>query len=343
MPRFLSFAAPLVLLVSFLLMLSRVEPFYTNFYSIAWWLYILWLASRNELRDRPSRFSFPSLFHPPLHYIGLILLSAAVWFLFELYNARLHNWVYVGVPAEPWIRWPGYFVAYGTVLPGIFETARWLEGWFDGKVGVTDREWSTPRTAARWNPTFGKLAALFGFVSMIVPLLYPAWFFPLVWVGLIFLLDPFADSIGERNLVPNLFLGERSCPLLLLASGLVCGLFWELWNFWAGAKWVYTLPYFQFWRVFEMPVLGFLGFPPFALECWLLFVFVRQLWKKSGVAGRAATIIGLVAVCAAGIYVVDHFVVKEYMMRARAGIATNKESYGHPGFEIAPTRKNFQF
>ncbi|HEY3131824.1 MAG TPA: hypothetical protein VGL91_20380 [Acidobacteriota bacterium] len=314
MPRIFSFAAPLVLLVSFLLMLRRVEPFYTNFYSIAWWCYILWLASRNELRAARSRFQFPSLFRQPRQYFALILLSAAVWFFFELYNARLHNWAYVGMPLQRWIRWPGYFLAYGTVLPGIFETARWLEGRFDGESAVNGHQ-ESPERDARWNPALGKLVSLFGLGCMILPLLVPRFFFPLVWGGLIFLLDPLVESIGQRNLVLNLFVGDRSRPLLLLGSGLICGFFWELWNFWAGAKWVYTLPYFQFWRIFEMPALGFLGFPPFALECWLLFVFVRYFWEKHGRAGRLVTIIGIAAICAVGIYVVDHFVVKEYVTR----------------------------
>lgn len=30
-------------------------------------------------------------------------------------------------------------------------------------------------------------------------------------------------------------------------------------------------------KIFEMPVLGYLGFPPFAIECWSLYIFVRSL------------------------------------------------------------------
>jgi len=30
-------------------------------------------------------------------------------------------------------------------------------------------------------------------------------------------------------------------------------------------------------KIFEMPVLGFLGFPPFAVECWVIYIFVRSL------------------------------------------------------------------
>ena len=34
-------------------------------------------------------------------------------------------------------------------------------------------------------------------------------------------------------------------------------------------------------KIFEMPVLGFLGFPPFCLECFVLYQFARRvLWGR---------------------------------------------------------------
>ena len=33
--------------------------------------------------------------------------------------------------------------------------------------------------------------------------------------------------------------------------------------------WIYTVPFVQRWHVFEMPVLGYLGYLPFGLECGL--------------------------------------------------------------------------
>ncbi len=51
----------------------------------------------------------------------------------------------------------------------------------------------------------------------------------------------------------------------------MCGVLWEFWNYWTGTKWIYSVPYFQNWKVFEMPLMGFLGFPPFAVECWIMY------------------------------------------------------------------------
>ncbi|MEK6571620.1 MAG: hypothetical protein AABZ61_09630, partial [Bacteroidota bacterium] len=62
----------------------------------------------------------------------------------------------------------------------------------------------------------------------------------------------------------------------------VCGGLWEFWNYWAEARWVYDVPFS--WsgpKVFEMPLAGFLGFIPFAVEChamqnYLLAVLNRR-------------------------------------------------------------------
>jgi hypothetical protein len=62
-----------------------------------------------------------------------------------------------------------------------------------------------------------------------------------------------------------------------MLGGLLCGVVWEFWNYWAGAKWSYSIPFFNKWKIFEMPVLGFLGFLPFALECWVLYHLLRAI------------------------------------------------------------------
>jgi hypothetical protein len=36
----------------------------------------------------------------------------------------------------------------------------------------------------------------------------------------------------------------------------------------------------NFGRIFEMPVLGYLGFPPFALECAVMYNFMQALEER---------------------------------------------------------------
>ena len=62
----------------------------------------------------------------------------------------------------------------------------------------------------------------------------------------------------------------------------MCGLLWECWNYWARTKWVYTVPVPPDIKIFEMPLAGYLGFPVFAVECFVMYVCVRRLfWRGS--------------------------------------------------------------
>ena len=73
-------------------------------------------------------------------------------------------------------------------------------------------------------------------------------------------------------------------PVVALALGaLTCGFFWELWNFGSYPKWIYRVPIFGFWHVFEMPLLGYLGYVPFS---WELFALVHLFF---GLAGNGNT------------------------------------------------------
>ena len=62
-----------------------------------------------------------------------------------------------------------------------------------------------------------------------------------------------------------------------MAAGLVCGVWWEAWNCFAITKWVYTLPVLNCFKVFEMPLPGYVGFAPFALECAVMYNFMQAL------------------------------------------------------------------
>ncbi|MFA5903865.1 MAG: hypothetical protein WC836_07995, partial [Desulfobacula sp.] len=55
---------------------------------------------------------------------------------------------------------------------------------------------------------------------------------------------------------------------------LVCGFFWEMFNFYSLARWQYSIPYVQVLHLFEMPILGYAGYLPFGLECGLIIGLV---------------------------------------------------------------------
>jgi hypothetical protein len=98
-----------------------------------------------------------------------------------------------------------------------------------------------------------------------------------VWLGFILLLDPINARMGGESLVHDFRNGRFDRLVNLAASGMLCGVLWELWNYWARAKWHYTVPIMERFKVFEMPLPGYLGFPAFAVECFTMYVFVRSL------------------------------------------------------------------
>jgi hypothetical protein len=250
-----------ILILAQIMVFRKVDPFYSWFYCFAWWAYILicdsiiyGIQGNSLLMNRRREFFL------------LMLWSLALWLFFEMVNLALKNWYYINVPRNTVLRWIGYSVAYSTVIPGIFETTELLGslGLYRG-LSVT----TIPETRNWYIPFW-----IVGGIFLILPITIPRYSFPLIWGSLIFLLEPINHRFHGKSLMRDWERGDPRKFLLLLTAGLVCGLLWEFWNFWAQSKWVYTVPFFNEIKGFEMPLLGFLGFPPFAVECYVTYNFI---------------------------------------------------------------------
>lgn len=250
------------------------EPWATGFFSFAWWSYIL-LADAVIFARQGESLLMTRLPELP----KLAGASVTCWLIFEVINFSLGNWHYRGLPQSLLWRWLGYLVAFATVFPGIFQTRDLL-----ATFGVLARIQGPVReSGTAWMPP----ATILGLVMLFLPLWWPRYFFPLPWLAFIFFLEPFCYLGGGTSLWVDWCRGARREIYLLLLAGLICGVFWESWNYWATAKWIYTLPFFQFGKIFEMPVLGYLGFPPFAVECAVLYNFLMMLEKRWLTSPRA--------------------------------------------------------
>jgi hypothetical protein len=250
-------------------LILQLEPLTTHFYSLIWWPYILFVDGLIYYRRGTSL-----IMHRPREFFLLIPWSVVIWVIFEAFNLVLENWYYIGVPKEIFVRWPGYFVAYGTVLPAIFETRELLDTW-----EVFGNSPTRPiRITASWVAGFRFL----GLAMLLLPLIWPLYGFPLVWGGFVFLLEPLNYRQGRPSLLKDLERGTLVTFYRLLLAGLICGGLWEFWNFWAKAKWIYSVPWVGEVKLFEMPILGFLGFPPFAVECYVMAQFLRIYETDSG-------------------------------------------------------------
>jgi hypothetical protein len=257
-------------LVFFVLMRRGVEPFHTFFYLFAWWTFIPVIGAINAGRGGNSL-----IFGKSGQLAWLAGFSVVVWLFFEIWNFQLQNWRYVGVIELTWLRWVAYTVSFATVLPAILEIDILL-----GNFNVVRR---APGPVIRVSGKVLNGCIVSGLVMMAFVMLLPRYCFPLLWVGLVFVLDPLIyERDRDVSLLGQAEQGSYARLLRLMIAGLLCGVLWEFWNYWSGAKWIYTIPFFNFWKIFEMPLVGFLGFMPFALECylfWQLLLSVRQSVK----------------------------------------------------------------
>ncbi len=266
------------MLVSEFFMIAKIDPFYNWFTPFQWTGYIFFL---DALLVRLRGVSF--IFEHTRTFFVMLLVSDIYWFMFEGYNLHLRNWEYVNLPENMVKRSLGFIWAFATVYPGVLMTSSVLDelgvfrnatfGRKHGHEGRNDNVFTIPH----W---VHNVLIIVGLVFCVAPLFVPAeiakYLFVFVWVGFFFLLD----SLNHRKQLPSLLRaleqGSVQKLLSLFAAGLICGILWEFWNYWAGAKWVYTVPYFNKPKIFEMPLYGYLGFLAFAVECYVMWHFVQR-------------------------------------------------------------------
>ena len=191
------------------LMLARVEPVATFFTAIAWTAYLLIadgaifaIRGRSRLHDNPAS------------VVRMALLSIPLWLIFEAYNLRLSNWIYVGLPVSLPVRWFGYAWAFATITPSILLTAELIEsfGW-----------WERPSRPLRLSTTARNGTMVTGAILLAVPLVLPralaAYCFGMVWLGFLLLVDPINYRFGLPSLEGDLAAGRRGRLYSLLCSG----------------------------------------------------------------------------------------------------------------------------
>lgn len=243
------------------------------FTPIVWTGYILFVdALLHKINGRSP------LTSDRLEFLVLAVISIGGWWLVEFYNApRFWNsdwelwWHYHNLEPNPYLRRFGYDWAFATIFPLQFLTAELF------RLTIFERFSKGPMVKLNRRPLI-VVWIILGVVGTLWPLIYPSvWLAPVIWLSFILLLDPLNALRGWPSITGDLARGDWRRLVSLLGAGLVCGFLWEFWNYWALSKWTYTVPYFGDLKIFEMPVLGYLGFPPFAIECWAMYIFVRSL------------------------------------------------------------------
>jgi hypothetical protein len=181
----------------------------------------------------------------PADWIATGAASVVFWDVFELLDLRLRNWWYVGVSRDPWAGSLFAAISFATVLPAV-------------RLGIVHipRARSVPLPAGR---TWRIAAAL---AILLAALAFPRYAFPLAWI----FLWPLAEALAGARVPPR-----------IMVLGLPLGLFWEGLNWRCARGWIYTIPFFDRPKLFEMPLPGYLGYLPFALECAAALALLERL------------------------------------------------------------------
>lgn len=270
--------ALVVFLFAHLLLVLRLEPALTWFYPLVWWSYIF-MVDAVVFRRTGRSLIWGDGRRIDNRFLLMAAWSAVIWLIFETFNLRLDNWWYHGVPPNRAVRWTGTLISFATVVPLLAETERLLASFH------LFARTATPRLVITPGLLFTAQTA--GGAMLLACLLIPHYAFPLVWGGFVLLIDPINDRAGAPSLLRDWAEGRPGRTYRLLVAGFIAGLLWELWNFWAIARWSYTVPFVGGLKLFEMPLAGFLGFPHFALEAFALYQFFCRpwgvgIWPESG-------------------------------------------------------------
>ena len=259
----------LIIAAAEILLFLGVEPFTVYFTPIVWTGYIL-LVDSLVYRIRGESFLSTRF----KQFLALLPLSIGFWYVFEFYNLFLKNWHYVGLPESKFWRYLGYFWSFATIWPAILLTYQLLLS-----LGLFQ-----PRKANQnsgLSQKFLTVSIIVGFVLLVWPLVFPSPYLAApVWLGFVLFLDPINYLWGEKSIFKDWATGKRQTLYTLFASGLICGILWEFWNYWAEAKWKYAIPLAGGFKIFEMPAIGYLGFLAFACEVYIMYNFATGVWHK---------------------------------------------------------------
>ena len=246
-----------------------------NMTPLAWIGYIIFLEGILTLQSRPR--SASPVRTRPHHFALLCLASVVIWCIFDTVNFySIRAWRYIGMPPDWTVRFRGYLVAFGAIVPGMLMSGQVLMN-----LGLFD--WARVRPFNRSSAVFHRLilplSLIVGLAMFLWPVLHPNPITNLtLWTSLVFLLDPINYCLGRPSMFRDWQNGWFGRTLAAFSGGLICGFLWEFWNYWALTKWIYRLPFLgaaENFRYFEMPVIGLIGFIPFGIECWIIWQTMR--------------------------------------------------------------------
>lgn len=260
--KWYGFIGILLILLTELNFIFKIEPFASWYFPIIWLGYILTIDSIIYKLKNQSPIS-----NQRLKFLFILILSIPFWYIFEVFNIFVANWYY-NAQFTSLIR----LICSMFIFTAIYETYILIKN-----IHLFDK--LKLKRKHKITKTFLYTTIGLGVIALILPTIFPKQTFPLIWISLFLILDPINYINNQPSIIKHLKDKKLATPLSLMLAGLICGFLWEFWNYWAIPKWFYTFNYFYFLKIFEMPILGYLGYMPFALELYAMYWFVRSLFS----------------------------------------------------------------
>jgi hypothetical protein len=208
-------------------------------------------------------------------YVGLFLISAPIWWAFEALNLRTQNWTYTGIdgfsPAS-YAFWTT--LSFTTVVPAVFGTTELI-----ASFGFLKRVRPGPIIKPNLSTTLAFFLA--GWFMLALLLIWPAVFFPFIWLSPYFIIEPLNVWLRNRSLADWTGVGDWRPVIALWMGVLVTAFFWEMWNYFSYPKWIYHVAWGGWLHIFEMPLLGYGGYLPFALELYAFYHLIMGMLRQN--------------------------------------------------------------
>ena len=110
--------------------------------------------------------------------------------------------------------------------------------------------------------------------------LFPDSFFYLMWISPLVILAGVLWLSQLKQPFRRVLEGDFSVLVAMAVASLCCGVLWECWNWLSMPQWRYSIPRVNVMHIFEMPLVGYGGYLPFGVICWLTWQSFSYLFSK---------------------------------------------------------------
>jgi hypothetical protein len=247
------------------------EELQTFTFTPPWLGYIVLINALTYMRIGKSLIT-----HSPKYLVLLFLFSAVFWWYYEYLNQFVNNWYYTELDHLSDLSYFLYAtLSFSTVLPAVISTWLFLKTFPRLSLGI--RGYLKTRIVKM--KFFWWLVLLINLLVLALMDILPQYLFPFIWLSPMLIIASIVSIAGGKTIFHDIAQGNWKDIYLLAVAALICGFFWEMWNYYSFAKWEYSIPFVHRYLIFEMPFPGYLGYLPFGIQCGFIGLIISSITK----------------------------------------------------------------